>query len=118
MQTKEHEQKAAGLEEPSPSLIEAELQRHPHILMKLAEHSLTVAQSIRDNYFRNTARFVSDVRRAISQTERGERPAPVLQTESLTEATWTDHQDEVVSFIDGGVGRVQISSQVPILLRV
>jgi hypothetical protein len=98
--------------------VEAELQRQPHILMKLAENSLTVAQSIRDNYFRNTARLISDIRRAISQTERGERVAPVLQTADVSTTRWSDYQDEVVSFIDGGVGRVQISSQVPILLRV
>jgi hypothetical protein len=101
----------------SPAQVEAELQRQPHILMRLAENSLTVAQSIRDNYFRNTARFVSDVRRAIAQAERGQRP-PVLQTEDVSTARWPDHQDEIVSFIDGGVGRVQIASQVPILLRV
>jgi hypothetical protein len=118
MQTKDHEQNPARHEELSPALVEAELQRHPHILMKLAENSLTVAQSLRDNYFRNTARLVSEIRRAIAQAERGERPDPVLQTDDLTQACWEDHQDEVVSFIDGGVGRVQISSQVPILLRV
>src|SRR5439155_12221325 len=33
-------------------------------------------------------------------------------------ARWADYQDEQVCFIDGGVGRVQISSQVPVLLRV
>jgi hypothetical protein len=31
---------------------------------------------------------------------------------------WSRLQDEVVTFIDGGVGSVQLSSQVPILLRV
>jgi hypothetical protein len=118
MQTKEREPKTTGPDQLSPSVVEAELQRQPHILMKLAENSLTVAQSIRDNYFRNTARFVSDVRRAIAQAERGERATPVLQTEDVSAACWADHQDEVVSFIDGGVGRVQISSQVPVLLRV
>ena len=118
MQTKEHEPTAASPEQHTPARVEAELQRQPHILMKLAENSLTVAQSIRDNYFRNTARFVSDVRRAIAQAERGERTAAVLQTEDVSAACWSDYQDEVVSFIDGGVGRVQISSQVPVLLRV
>ena len=72
MQTKVHEPKIAG---PDHSLasVEAELQRQPHILMRLAENSLTVAQSIRDNYFRNTARFVSEVRRAIQQAQVGQR---------------------------------------------
>ncbi len=81
MQAKEQEQTTATCEQHSPAVVEAELQRQPHILMKLAENSLTVAQSIRDNYFRNTARFVSDVRRAIAQAERGERAAAVLQTD-------------------------------------
>ena len=118
MQTKEHEPTIASPEQHTPARVEAELQRQPHILMKLAENSLTVAQSIRDNYFRNTARFVSDVRRAIAEAEKGKRPAPILQAEDVSTACWSDYQDEVVSFIDGGVGRVQISSQVPILLRV
>ena len=118
MQTKDQEPTTPDREQHSPAIVEAELQRQQHILMKLAENSLTVAQSIRDNYFRNTARFVSDIRRAIVQAERGERTEAVLQTVDLTEACWSDYQDEVVSFIDGGVGREQISSQVPILLRV
>src|SRR3954465_15419378 len=118
MQTKGHEPVVGSPDLHTPARVEAELQRQPHILMKLAENSLTVAQSIRDNYFRNTARFVSDVRRAIAQAERGERAAPVLVTEDVSDACWADHQDEVVSFIDGGIGRVQIASQVPVLLRV
>ena len=28
---------------------------------------------------------------------------------------WEEFQDELVSFIDGGVGQVELSSQVPIL---
>src|SRR5688572_32378387 len=105
-------------EQHSPAFVEAELQRQPHVLLKLAENSLTVARSLRDNYFRNTARFISDVRRAIRQAERGERASQVLHAEDISSCCWADFQDEVVSFIDGGVGRVQISSQVPILLRV
>jgi hypothetical protein len=118
MKIKEQNTATISSQQHSPALVEAELQRQPHILMKLAENSLTVAQSIRDNYFRNTTRFISDVRRAIVQTERGERATPVLTTEDVSIACWADYQDEVVSFIDGGVGRVQISSQVPVLLRV
>jgi hypothetical protein len=82
--------------------------------LKLAENSLTVANSLRDNYFKNTARFISDVRRAIAEP----RTQPILTTVDVSATRWADFQDEQVSFIDGGVGRVQISSQVPILLRV
>ena len=31
--------------------------------MKLAENSLTVAESLRDNYFKNTAQFVAALRK-------------------------------------------------------
>ena len=41
-----------------------------------------------------------------------------MVTEDVSSCCWADFQDEVVSFIDGGIGRVQISSQVPVLLRV
>jgi hypothetical protein len=112
------EPKQASKKPDSAASIEAELQRQPHILLKLAENSLTVAKSLRDNYFKNTARFVSDVRRAINLAQQGGRPEPILDATDVSSTEWSDFQDEVVSFIDGGVGRVQISSQVPILLRV
>src|SRR5262249_49298134 len=94
--------------------VEAELQRQPHLLLKLAENSLTVANSLRDNYFKNTARFISDVRRAIAEP----REQPILTAVDVSKTCCADFQDEHSSFIDGGVCRVQTSSQVPILLRV
>lgn len=112
------EPKRVSKELDSAASIEAELQRQPHILLKLAENSLTVAKSLRDNYFKNTARFVSDVRKAIKLAQQGSRPESILDATDVSSTEWLDFQDEVVSFIDGGVGRVQISSQVPILLRV
>src|SRR5216683_2358497 len=78
MQTKEDEPKTATREQHPPAIVEAELQRQPHILLKLPENSLTVAKSLRDNYFKNTAHFVSDVRRAIHHVQKGTRPDPIL----------------------------------------
>jgi hypothetical protein len=46
------------------------------------------------------------------------RSEPILQTHPIENATWSETSGEVVTFIDGGIGRVQIASQVPILLRV
>jgi hypothetical protein len=86
--------------------------------MRLAENALTVAKSLRDNYFKNTARFVSDIRRAIDQAQKGLRSTPILDTTRLDAVDWSQLQGDVVTFIDGGVGRVEIASQVPILLRV
>ena len=34
--------------------VREDLQRQPHILMRLAENALTVAESLRDNYFNPT----------------------------------------------------------------
>src|SRR5436309_8956628 len=104
MQTKEHEPRMASLERNSPAIVQAELQRQPHILLKLAENSLTVAKSLRDNYFKNTAHFVSDIRRAIHHAQQGTRPDPILDASDVSLTEWADFQDEVVSFIDGGVG--------------
>lgn len=95
-----------------------DLQRQRHLLMKLAENALTVAESLRDNYFRNTARFVAALRQAMIQAERGQRPEPPLTVRSVADADWSEFQGELVTFIDGGIGQVQIASRVPILLRV
>ena len=98
--------------------VREEIQRQPHIFTKLAENALTVAESLRDNYFKNTAEFVANLRRAVNQYETGTRSEPILEVKSVDNIEWSDVQGEVVTFIDGGLGQVQISSQVPILLRV
>lgn len=98
--------------------VREELQRHPHLLLKLAENALVVAESLRDNYFKNTAKLVSVLRRAIQETLAGKRTEAILTPQSVGDLKWADVQGEVVTFIDGGIGSVQISSQVPILLRV
>jgi hypothetical protein len=98
--------------------VREDLQRQPHLLMKLAENALTVAESLRDNYFRNTARFVTALRRAMLAADQGKRSDPVLTVHKVENIQWSSLQGEVVTFVDGGIGRVQISSQVPILLRV
>lgn len=98
--------------------VQADLQRQPHLLMKLAENALTVAESLRDNYFKNTAKFVLTLRKAMNLANEGQRPDSPLTTYPVGDVEWSQFQNEVVTFIDGGIGRVQISSQVPILLRV
>src|SRR5947209_8056466 len=95
-----------------------DFQRQPHLLMKLAENALTVAESLRDNYFKNTAQFITDLRNVMHEAAQGKRRDPILQVWSTENMDWSDVQGEVVTFIDGGLGQVQISSQIPILLRV
>lgn len=99
----------------SEEAVRTDLQQQPYLLMRLAENAMTVADSLRDNYFRNTARFVAHLRRAIARDGDGGR---VVEVAEVPATPWKDLHDEVVTFIDGGVGNVQISSQVPILLRV
>ena len=95
-----------------------DLHHQPQLMMKLAENTLLVAESLRDNYFRNTALFISHLRQAIDEANRGKRDSYILEVCSVADAAWEEFQDELVSFIDGGVGQVELSSQVPILLRV
>jgi hypothetical protein len=94
--------------------IAASLQRQPHLFLRLIQNSLTVAENLRDNYFKNTTRFVSHLKQRML---RGSTDA-ILTCFGADELEWLDLQGEVVTFIDGGVGQVEISSQVPLLLRV
>lgn len=98
--------------------VREDLQRQPHLFMKLAENALTVAESLRNNYFKNTASFISALRKAINESGRGKRHDAILNISTIENIEWDMLRDEIVTFIDGGVGSVQISNQVPILLRV
>src|SRR5258708_37216120 len=98
--------------------VREELQRNPYVLLQLAENSLSVAQRLRDNYFHNTAQFIKVLRRAIKDGAEGRRPDPPLVVHRVGDIGWQDVAGEVVTFLDGGVGRVQMASQAPILLRV
>lgn len=99
---------------PFENEVARSLQRQPHLFMRLMQNSLTVADSLRDNYFKNTTKFVSHLKQRMRIAD-GE---PILVCNRADELEWSDLQGEVVTFIDGGVGQVQISSQVPLLLRV
>lgn len=98
--------------------VREDLQLQPHLFMKLAENALTVAESLRNNYFKNTAAFVSSLRQSVRRSASRHDADPVLTIQRVRDAEWLAVQDEMVTFIDGGLGQVQISSQVPILLRV
>lgn len=97
--------------------VSDDLQRQRHLYHRLAENALFVAENLRDSYFHNTATFVQHLRQKISADERaGVRP--ILGVRACDDLTWADVQDEVVTFIDGGVGQISISSRAPLLLRV
>ncbi len=98
--------------------VQKDLQQQPQLFMRLAENALTVAESLRNNYFKNTASFVSALRRSLQQSNRNAEQHPIIAIQQVHDADWSAVKDEVVTFIDGGIGQVQISSQVPILLRV
>jgi NurA domain len=98
--------------------VRDDLQRQPYLLMRLAENALTVAESLRDNYFKNTAHFIRALRKAVDAAAQGKRAEAPLTIHDIKGVDWTAVQGEVVTFIDGGIGQVQMSSRVPILLRV
>ncbi len=98
---------------PLPDDVESKIQRQPHLYLRLIQNSLTVAESLRRNYFKNTAEFVRLLRVKVRQA--GET---FFRAIDVTGLDWLNMRDEVVTFIDGGVGEVRIASQVPLLLRV
>jgi hypothetical protein len=98
--------------------VQEDLQRQPQLLLKLAENAFVVAESLRDNYFKNTARFVTDLRQAMNAAAQGKRADSILTVHEVKNAAWATVQGEVVTFIDGGVGHAQFGASTPILLRV
>lgn len=97
----------------TPEAVHADLQRQPQVLAHLAENALTVAVNLRENYFHNTANFLAALRRRCREQNN-----KVIALHEVPPTTWADLAGEVVTFIDGGTGRVRIASQAPILLRV
>ncbi len=92
--------------------VQGDLERAPQLLLRLAENSLIVAESVRDNYVKNTAQFVRDLRKALVWKD------PLMTIQQVADLGWPELQGEVATFIDGGVGQVQISTRVPVLVRV
>jgi hypothetical protein len=72
--------------------VQEGLQRQPHLMMKLAQNALTVAESLRDNYFKNTARFVAALRKAMDQANKGQRTDSPLKAYSVGEVDISDRQ--------------------------
>lgn len=91
--------------------IGQEIQNHPHVLLKLQENALTVAENLRDNYFNNTTKLIAFLREQ-NKTNK------LFKIENVGDPQWSDFQNEVVTFIDGGVGQVEMDSPVPVLIRV
>jgi hypothetical protein len=107
-----------GTQQPvTAQAVAADIQRRPHVFLQLAENALTVAENLRGNYFHNTAQFIAALREAARLADAGQR-APVLDTFDARGPSWEDVRGEVVTFLDGGIGQVQVASRVPILLRV
>jgi len=92
--------------------VQEDLQRQLHLFKSLIQNSLTISVSLRDNYYKNTAKFVRALRNNLRKS------SPVIKTCTVANTKWSELQGEVVTFIDGGIGRAKIANPAPILLRV
>ncbi|HEX2037852.1 MAG TPA: hypothetical protein VHS99_27080 [Chloroflexota bacterium] len=91
----------------------------PHLLLRLAESSLAVAESLRGSYLANTARFVDDLRRTVRQAASGRRQSPpILRLHRVAHTDWAPLRGELATFVDGGLGYARVGTRTPILLRV
>ncbi len=104
------------LEKDENKVLE-DLRQQPRLMEQLVEKSLLVAENLRHNYYHNTARFIGHMRNTMDAFDSRRHASAILQTFSVKDATWGEFQNEIVSFIDGGIGQSRLS-QVPILLRV
>lgn len=99
------------LQEITQQSIAQRIQQQPHILIKLQENALTVAENLRGNYFQNTAKLIDFL-------QENNKNNNLFKTENIGQPQWSDFKNEVVTFIDGGVGQVEMVSPVPVLIRV
>ncbi|MDJ1176940.1 DNA double-strand break repair nuclease NurA [Roseofilum capinflatum] len=91
--------------------VEDKIQKQPHILIKLQENALKVATNARDNYFKNTAQLISFLQQKNQDNH-------LFKINHVENPSWSNFQNEIVTFIDGGVGQIDMNSPVPILIRV
>ncbi|GAB4323313.1 MAG: hypothetical protein Kow0091_30660 [Geminocystis sp.] len=99
------------IDEISQQNIIQKIKQQPHILIKLQENALTVATNLRDNYFKNTADLIAFLQEQ-NQNQN------LFKIENVNNPQWSDFKNEVVTFIDGGVGKIEMESPVPVLIRV
>ncbi len=92
--------------------------RDPHLLLRLAENALGVAEGLRAGYVATTATFVADLKRAMAAADDGRRAYPILPLRSVADMSWARVRGETTTFVDGGLGRVRAAGSAPILLRV
>ena len=99
------------LQEIIQQSVVSKIQQQPHILIKLQENALTVAENLRGNYFENTAKLITFLRQQNGNNN-------LFKIENIGQPQWTDFKNEVATFIDGGVGQIEMESPVPVLIRV
>lgn len=81
------------------------------ILIQLQKNSLQVAKSLQNNYFFNTARLVQFLKQE-------NQDHSLFEIKSVGNPDWSEFQDEVVTFIDGGVGQIDSNAPIPVFVRV
>jgi len=89
----------------------AELRRQPNIFRHIIESSLAVGKDIRERYLPITATLLERIRTAGLMDKIG-----TVDVEPNT--FWREHHGEVVTFVDGGVGNIQILTRRPVMIRV
>jgi hypothetical protein len=89
----------------------SELRRQPNVFRRIIESSLAVGKDIRERYLPITATLLERIRTAGLMDEIG-------RVDAGLSTFWPDHRGEVVTFIDGGVGNIQIMTRRPVMIRV
>jgi hypothetical protein len=88
-----------------------ELRRQPNIFRRIIESSLVVGRDIREQYLPITAALLERIRSAGLMDEIG-------IVDVGLDTFWPKHRGEFVTFIDGGVGNIQILTRRPVMIRV
>lgn len=87
------------------------LQEQPFIFHLISTASLLIAKDIRKEFVNLTDNITSEIRDIFTQ------PGSPIKIHKVNPPHWKDIKGEIVSFIDGGVGQIEIFSKIPLIIR-
>jgi len=103
-----------GVRETSDSKISTRTLGQPDILKLIASTSLLLGEELRNEFVQITDLIGSSLRDSIL---KGNNVHPDIKINMVSPLSWSSLRGEVVCFIDGGVGEVDILTKRPLILR-
>lgn len=103
---------SSSISQGSEFRVSERLRREPDVFLHLAQNSVAVAKSLRQQYLEISQQLAEKVREYIENSGQG-------SAWGIRSAVYQSSTDEriTVCFIDGGIGEAEILTRVPLIVR-